>query len=92
VLKDLVGDVVLEARPAEGERSPEMVARFTMNAVPALAALCRGNGAESDDPSVSVWEYLMRDGWIIPGRPGRATSARPDIVVSLEYDRRAAAR
>jgi hypothetical protein len=92
VLKDLVGDVVLEARPVEGKRSPEMVARFTIDAVPSLAALRRGSGAESDDPSASVWEYLMRDGWIIPGRPGRATSARPDIVVSLEYDRRAAAR
>ncbi|NDC53759.1 MAG: hypothetical protein EBZ74_05580 [Planctomycetia bacterium] len=92
VLKGLVGDVVLEARPVEGKRSPEMVARFTIDAVPALAAIRRGSGAESDDPSVSVWEYLMRDGWIIPGRPGRATSARPEIVVSLDYDRRAAAR
>jgi hypothetical protein len=92
VLKDLVGDVVLESRPVEGKRSPEMVARFTIDAVPALAALRRGSGAESDDPSVSVWEYLMRDGWIIPERPGRTTPARPEIVVSLEYDRRAAAR
>jgi hypothetical protein len=92
VLKDLVGDVVLESRPVEGKRSPEMVARFTIDAVPALAALRRWSGAESDDPSVSVWEYLMRDGWIIPERPGRTTPARPEIVVSLEYDRRAAAR
>ena len=91
-LKDLVGDVVLESRPVEGKRSPEMVARFTIDAVPALAALRRWSGAESDDPSVSVWEYLMRDGWIIPERPGRTTPARPEIVVSLEYDRRAAAR
>jgi hypothetical protein len=34
----------------------------------------------------------MRDGWIIPGRPGRASPARPEIFVSLEFDRRAAAR
>jgi len=92
VLKELVGDVVLEAQPVEGKRSPEISARFTIDAVPALAALRRGGGAESDDPSVSVWEYLMRDGWIIPGRPGRATPAWPEIVVPLEYDRRAATR
>ena len=92
VLKELVGDVVLEARPVEGKRSPEISARFTIDAVPALAALRRMGGAESDDPSASVWEYLMRDGWIIPGRPARAASARPEIVVSLKYDRRAAAR
>ena len=89
VLKDLVGDVVLEARPVEGKRSPEMVAGFTIDPLPALEAQRRGSGAESDDPSVSVWEYLMRDGWIIPGR---AAPSRPEIVVSLEYDRRAAAR
>ena len=92
VLKELVGDVVLESRMVEGKRSPEISARFTIDAVPALAALRRGGGAESDDPPVSVWEYLMRDGWIIPGRPGRATPARPEITVPLEYDRRAAAR
>jgi hypothetical protein len=34
----------------------------------------------------------MRDGWIIPERPGWTTPARPEIVVSLEYERRAAAR
>jgi len=92
VLKELVGDVVLESRMVEGKRSPKISARFTIDAVPALAALRRGGGAESDDPPVSVWEYLMRDGWIIPGRPGRATPARPEITVPLEYDRRAAAR
>lgn len=75
MLKDLVGDVVLEARPAEGERSPEMVARFTMNAVPALAALCRGSGAESDDPSVGVWEFLYAGGWTMLGKASRGRPA-----------------
>ena len=92
MLKELVGDVVLEARPVEGKRSPEISARFTIDAVPALAALRRMGVAESDDPSASVWEYLMRYGWIIPGRPARAAPARPEIVVSLKYYRRAAAR
>ena len=38
VLKALVGDVVIESRTVEGQSRPEMVARFTINAVPALAA------------------------------------------------------
>lgn len=42
VLKALVGDVVIESRKVEGQSRPEMVARFTINAVPALAALNRG--------------------------------------------------
>jgi hypothetical protein len=57
--------------------------------------MCLGRSAargSSRNPSVSVWEYLMRDGWIIPERPGWTTPARPEIVVSLEYERRAAAR
>ena len=38
VLKALVGDVVIESRTVEGQSRPEMVARFTINAVPAPAA------------------------------------------------------
>lgn len=92
VLKALVGVVVIEARTVGGQSKPQMVARFTIDTVPAIAALRRGKVAGADDPTTDLWEYLMRDGWIIPGRPGRATPARPEIVVSLEYDRRAAAR
>ena len=92
VLKALVGDVVIEARAVEGQAKPEMVARFTIDAVPAIVALRRGKAVGADDPTADLWEFLMRDGWIIPGRPGRATPARPEITVPLEYDRRAAAR
>jgi hypothetical protein len=42
VLKALVGDVVIEARKIEGQASPQMVARFTINAVAAMAVLERG--------------------------------------------------
>jgi len=42
-----VGDVVVEARKVEGKARPEMVARFTINAVPALAVLDRGRPGET---------------------------------------------
>ncbi|MFM8707509.1 MAG: hypothetical protein ACKOHK_05345, partial [Planctomycetia bacterium] len=38
VLKALVGDIILETRQVEGQAKPQMVARFTINAVPAAAA------------------------------------------------------
>jgi len=46
VLKALVGDVVLETRQAEDKAKPQMVARFTINAVPALAVLERNKAKE----------------------------------------------
>lgn len=45
VLKALVGDVVIGSRTVEGKAKPELVARFAINAIPALAELARG-GAE----------------------------------------------
>ncbi|MEI6239522.1 MAG: recombinase family protein [Planctomycetia bacterium] len=51
VLKALVGDVVLEKRQVEGRAEPQMVARFTINAVPALAVLDRGRPGETDGTS-----------------------------------------
>lgn len=44
VLKELVGDVMLEARPVEGKRSPEISARFTIDAVPASRPCAAGAG------------------------------------------------
>jgi DNA invertase Pin-like site-specific DNA recombinase len=66
VLKALVGDVVIEARQVEGKKRPEMVARFTINGIPALAALDRGKRAGTNDPTVSMWEFLNIDRWIMP--------------------------
>jgi len=48
VLKALVGDVVVELRQVEGQKKPQMVARFTINAVPALAVLERGRPTDRD--------------------------------------------
>jgi len=49
VLKALVGDVILETRQVEAQAKPQMVARFTTNAVPALAVLNRSQFADADD-------------------------------------------
>jgi len=48
VLKALVGDVVIESRQAEGQEKPQMVARFSLDAMPALAILERNGGVASD--------------------------------------------
>ena len=54
VLKALVGDVVIETRQSEGQEKPQMVARFTINAVPALAVLDRGGACGSEGSSWPV--------------------------------------
>ena len=87
-----VGDVVVEARTVEGQAKPQMVARFTIDTVPAIAALQRGKMVGADGPPADLWEILNGDRWIIPARPGEVTPARPKITVRLEYDRRAAVR
>lgn len=70
-IKALVGDVVIEARQVDGKKRPEMVARFTLNAIPAMAVLSRGKRAGTDDPTVGMWEFLNTDRWIMPttGKP-----------------------
>jgi site-specific DNA recombinase len=70
VLKALVGDVVVEAQKVEGKARPEMIARFTINAIPALAMLNRGRAGKSDDPTVTMWEFLHGDRWTMPGKGG----------------------
>jgi DNA invertase Pin-like site-specific DNA recombinase len=70
VLKALVGDVLVEARKVEGKARPEMVARFTINAIPALAVLERGKTGKSDDPTVTMWEFLHGDRWTMPTEEG----------------------
>jgi hypothetical protein len=83
-----VGDVVIERQQVEGHEKPQMVARFTINAVPALAVLERGRPTDRDGVPVPVWDSIhARPG----GKP--ATTARPaEAIVPLVYDRRAAAR
>jgi len=88
VLKALVGDVILEMRQVEGQSKPQMVARFTINAVPALAVLERNRPKDRDGDPVSVWGSIHPSPTAEP-----ATAAGPaQAIVPLIYDRRAAAR
>ena len=80
VLQALVGDVVIESRQVEGRKRPEMVARFTIDGIPALAALDRGKAAGANDPTVGLWEFLNTDRWIMLGKAPRGCR---DVVVLL---------
>jgi len=88
VLKALVGDVILETRQVEGQAKPQMVARFTINAVPALAVLERNRPKDRDDAPVSVWGSIHPS----PGAEPATVGGPPEAVVPLTYDRREAAR
>ena len=79
VLKALVGDVVLETRQVEGQAKPQMVARFTINAVPALAVLDRGRPCETDGNLSELWPAVCGE------RPaGGAGEATPkEVIVRL---------
>ena len=59
--RQLMGDVIITTQQVEGQEKPQMVARFTINAVPALAMLDRGRAAAHDDSDVSIWESLPDD-------------------------------
>jgi hypothetical protein len=83
VLKELVGDVVIEARTVEGEAKPQMFARFTINALRALAAIGQANHPDGDDASPSLWAYL-RD---LDGTAAPAAGSQAEIVVPLKRDR-----
>jgi hypothetical protein len=88
VLKALVGDVVLELRQAEGQAKPQMVARFTINAVPALTVLERGRPTDRDAAPVPVWDSIHSSPVAAPA----PTAGSAAVMVPLIYDRRAAAR
>jgi hypothetical protein len=60
-LKVLVGHVVIEKRKVEGHAEPQMVARSTLSAVPALAVLDRGRVVDHDGSNVSAWGSLHDD-------------------------------
>ena len=64
VLKALVDDVVIQKQHVDGYENPQMVARFTISAVPALAVLDRGGPGHS---------HLCRGtpGQVAPGRASR---------------------
>jgi hypothetical protein len=58
MLKALVGDVVIESRTVEGKAKPELVARFTINAISALAVLDRGGTGASDGAAADPWDAI----------------------------------
>jgi DNA invertase Pin-like site-specific DNA recombinase len=88
VLKALVGDVILETRQVEDKAKPQMVARFTINAVPALAVLDRGGPTDRDGAPVPVWDSIHAS----PGGKPATTAGPAEVIVPLIYDRKAAAR
>ena len=64
----------------QGKKRPEMIAKFTIDGIPSLAALERGKGTGADDPTVGMWEFLNTDRWIMLGTAPRG---RRDVVVPL---------
>ena len=72
----------------DGHENPQMVARFTINAVPALAVLDRGGPTDRDGAPVPVWDSIYAS----PGAAPAPTAGPAELIVPLTYDRRAAAR
>ena len=85
ILQALVGDVVIESKKVEGQKRPEMVAKFTIDGIPALAALERGKAAGADYPTVGLWEFLNTDRWIMLGK---APCGRRKLMISLQRTRK----
>jgi site-specific DNA recombinase len=77
VLKVLVGDVVIQKQHVDGYENPQMVARFTINAVPALAVLDRGRPGETAGTSWPAACSEQPD-----GLAGKATPK--EVVVPLK--------
>jgi site-specific DNA recombinase len=84
VLKEIVGDVVIEAQIVEGEAKPQMFARFTINALPALAAIGKENQPDGNDATPSLWAYLRDD---LDGTAAPAAGSKVEMVVPLKRDR-----
>ncbi len=59
-----------------------MIAKFTIDAIPALAALDRGKGIGADDPTVGLWEFLHSDRWTMLGKVPRARRRMEDSPVN----------
>jgi hypothetical protein len=87
VLHALTGDVMLEARPAENGKRPEMFARFTINAFPALAAIDQGIG---DETLPTPWGYFHDTD--LGGTAAPAERGRVEMVVPLKRGHRSDGR
>ena len=85
VLKELVGDVVIESRVVEGHTRPQMFARFTIDALPALALIGRGPNPQAAQSASSLWGYLREE---LDVTPASAAGSRVEIEVRLRRHRR----
>ena len=83
MLKQLVGDVVIESRIVEGESKPQMFARFTINALPALVAIGQAAQSGGDDSSPTVWAYLRDEA----GTAAPLVGSQKEFVLPLNRDR-----
>ena len=83
-----MGDVVPELRQVEGQKKPQIVARFTINAVSALAVLERGRPTDRAVASVSVWDSIHAS----PNAEPAPAASPTEAIVPLIYDRREASR
>jgi len=84
VLKALVGHVVIQKQHFDGYENPQMFARFTIYAVPALAAIGQSNQPDGNDASPSLWGYLHGD---LGGTAAPAAGSQIEIVVPLKGNR-----
>ena len=80
-LHALTGDVVIEARPAENGGQPKLVARFTINALPALASLGDGIEPEGTNGPSKLWEFLGKD---LSSNAGSVADTPVEIIVPLK--------
>ncbi len=85
MLKELVGDVVIESRVVEGHSRPQMFARFTIDALPALALIGRGPNPEAAQSASSLWGYLREE---LDVTPASAAGSRVEFMVRRRRHRR----
>ena len=77
VLKALVGDVVIQKQHVDGYENPQMVARFTLNAAPALAVLERRRPRDRDVAPAPVWDSIHSS----PTAEPAPTADPADVIV-----------
>ena len=74
-----MGDVIIQKQHVDGYENPQIVARFTINAVPALAVLDRCASAGSNDAQKEMWAAV--DDGAQPAETKRAKAgAKGDTV------------
>ena len=76
---------MIESRTVEGQAKRQLFARFTINAVPAIAAVGQAADPEGDAASSTPWAYLRED---LRGNASPSTGSQVEIVVPLLRDRR----